>query len=286
MTEEEWLESTDPKPMLEFLRGPELTETKVLFGTEVRFSSHPDRRTSERKARLFACAVCRKVWHLLAEENVRRGFEYFEWLVPGLLHPIPLHCCRNAVELSERNADGENNVDEMKTACEYASQVGNQYELYTRGEVDEEDNQALGYDLMATAKAAHAVRCASGGIEGFHHTAENACQAVAYSFHNRDLPATTALTEQCDLLRDLSGNPFRLVSIQPAWLTPTVLSLASVAYEERHLPSGELDTSRLAVLADALEDAGCTNADVLGHLRSSGPHVRGCWALDLLLRKE
>jgi hypothetical protein len=84
------------------------------------------------------------------------------------------------------------------------------------------------------------------------------------------------------LLRDIFGNPFRPVSINPAWLTPTVTDLATVAYEERALPSGELDPARLAVLADALEEAGCDNADLLSHLRSPGPHVRGCWAVDLL----
>ena len=48
----------------------------------------------------------------------------------------------------------------------------------------------------------------------------------------------------------------------------------------------DLDPDRLAVLADALEEAGCDNADLLSHLRGPGPHVRGCWALDLLLGKE
>jgi hypothetical protein len=64
-----------------------------------------------------------------------------------------------------------------------------------------------------------------------------------------------------------------------------VTPLASVAYEDRALPSGELDPARLSVLADALEDAGCTDPDLLGHLRSAGPHVRGCWVVDLILGK-
>jgi hypothetical protein len=88
-----------------------------------------------------------------------------------------------------------------------------------------------------------------------------------------------------NLVRDVFGNPFRSVAINPVWLTPTVTSLATAAYNERSLPSGELDSSRLAVLADALEKTGCTDADILGHLRSPGPHVRGCWAVDLLLGK-
>jgi hypothetical protein len=59
--------------------------------------------------------------------------------------------------------------------------------------------------------------------------------------------------------------------------------LATAAYELRSFPSGEIDPARLAVLADALEDAGCQDAELLGHLRSPGPHVRGCFALDAIL---
>jgi hypothetical protein len=70
------------------------------------------------------------------------------------------------------------------------------------------------------------------------------------------------------------------------WNDGTVRRLAEGAYEHRLLPSGTLDLARLAVLADALEEAGCDQADILKHLRGPGPHVRGCWAVDLLLGKE
>jgi hypothetical protein len=69
------------------------------------------------------------------------------------------------------------------------------------------------------------------------------------------------------------------------WLTPAGTALATTAYEERALPAGTLEPERLALLADALEDAGCANADLLGHLRGPGVHVRGCWCVDLLLGK-
>jgi hypothetical protein len=88
------------------------------------------------------------------------------------------------------------------------------------------------------------------------------------------------------LLCELFGNPFRPVTLSPACLTPQVVALAQAAYDQREIPSGTLDPVRLAVLADALEEVGCTNSDVLGHLRGQGPHVRGCWAVDLLLGKE
>jgi hypothetical protein len=85
------------------------------------------------------------------------------------------------------------------------------------------------------------------------------------------------------LLREVFGNPFRCVSVGPALLTPTVTSLAHAAYDNRTLPAGTLEPDRLAVFADALEEEGCTNAGVIDHLRSPGPHFRGCWAVDLCL---
>jgi hypothetical protein len=88
------------------------------------------------------------------------------------------------------------------------------------------------------------------------------------------------------LLRDIVGNPFSPAALGPAVRAPVVASLAQAAYDERLLPPGELDPSRLLVLADALEEAGCQDADVLAHLRDSGPHARGCWAVDLILSKD
>jgi hypothetical protein len=88
------------------------------------------------------------------------------------------------------------------------------------------------------------------------------------------------------LVRCVVGSPFRAASVESSWRTPTVLGLAQNAYKEWTLPHNYLDSARLAVLADALEEAGCTDADILGHLRGPGPHVRGCWAVDLLLGKQ
>jgi hypothetical protein len=98
------------------------------------------------------------------------------------------------------------------------------------------------------------------------------------------------LAAQASLLRDIVGNPFRPTpSIGPAWLAwdgGTVKRLAQDAYEQRVMPAGMLDPERLAVLADALEEAGCTDPAILGHLRQQGTvHVRGCFVVDLLLGK-
>jgi hypothetical protein len=89
-----------------------------------------------------------------------------------------------------------------------------------------------------------------------------------------------------DLCRDIFGNPFRPIGLDPSWQNPVVLALAQAAYDNRTLPAGTLEPNRLAVLADALEESGCADADILGHLRGPGPHVRGCFALDAILDKK
>ena len=85
--------------------------------------------------------------------------------------------------------------------------------------------------------------------------------------------------QQAALVRDIFGNPFRPVAFDPRWRTADVMGLARAIYDE-----GAFD--RLPLLADALMDAGCEDEQVLGHCRSAGPHVRGCWVVDLVLGKE
>jgi hypothetical protein len=83
----------------------------------------------------------------------------------------------------------------------------------------------------------------------------------------------------CDLFRDVFGNPFRPAAFDKAWRTDTVLSLARVMYETR-------DFAAMPILADALQEAGCENEEVLAHCRDpKGVHVRGCWVVDLVLGK-
>ena len=82
-----------------------------------------------------------------------------------------------------------------------------------------------------------------------------------------------------EFLRDIFGNPFRPTSIDPSWRTSTVVALARGMYESR-------DFSPMTILSDALQDAGCDNEDILNHCRGEGPHVRGCWIVDMILAKE
>jgi hypothetical protein len=86
-------------------------------------------------------------------------------------------------------------------------------------------------------------------------------------------------TAKAQSLRCIFGNPFRPLSIDPSWLTTDVVVLATGIYQDRAF-------DRMPILADALQDAGCDNADILDHCRGPGPHVRGCWVVDLVLGKE
>jgi hypothetical protein len=80
-------------------------------------------------------------------------------------------------------------------------------------------------------------------------------------------------------MRDVVGNPFRPVTFNASWQTTTVKTLAQSIYDERRFGD-------MPILADALEEAGCDNTDILNHCHQPGSHVRGCWVLDLLLGKE
>jgi hypothetical protein len=93
------------------------------------------------------------------------------------------------------------------------------------------------------------------------------------------------IAERAALVREVFTNPFQSAWLAPSCRTATVQSLAQSAYDERQLPAGVLDSDRLSVLSNALEEAGST-AELVEHLRGPGPHVRGCWVVDLCLGKS
>jgi hypothetical protein len=112
---------------------------------------------------------------------------------------------------------------------------------------------------------------------------------AAFGMTVKVFPANTALSAvgaardqseerliQCQLLRCIFGNPFHPITLDTAWLNPTVKTLARSLDNDRRFDD-------LPILADALEEAGCQDQSILEHLRSPGPHVRGCWTLDLIL---
>jgi hypothetical protein len=223
-------------------------------------------KVSDRCLRLWACACVRQAWHLLDDPRSRR-----------------------AVEVAERYADGEATDAEAARAESSAFDA-----VYRYAEGSPHDPGWLAVWVAATK---------TGGMFG-----HNLFARLLTLTQNGVPPAA-----QAALLRCVVGNPFRAVTLPRPWvetpcpdcppgapdencddcggsgterklgtcpwLTPTVLALAWRAYDER-------DFGLLPVLADALEDAGCADAELLAHLRGPGPHARGCHALDLVLGKE
>jgi hypothetical protein len=251
MTEAEWLACTDPKKMLKRLQG----------------------RASDSKLRLFACACCRRVLHLLNEgcgQAVGMVEEYVQTGKRGGLH---------AARRVAHEARGRLGVEVWKAPDRVA---------HCRAEVRHWASSTVWEAARQNPATAAEAHLAAARALGWWQKAEEEAGGVVRDPLLRAASSVTELQAQAALLRDLFGNPFRPVSLAPAWLTwhdGTVPKLAQTIYDDRDLPSGHLDRSRLAVLADALEDAGCDDTDILSHCRSDGPHVRGCWVVDLLLGK-
>jgi hypothetical protein len=213
------------------------------------------RQASERALRLFACACVRRAWHLLTDTG------------------------RHAVEAAEAYADGVLDGEALQTASSAAHKP-----------VDEEIEAANiswhGFSLSPPLSAAEGASQASYSM-GSDITRHLAPLLAARAAQDALGAGGSECATQAALLRDLFVPlPFRPVTLDPAWRTPQIVALAQAASDQRELPAGTLDATRLAVLADALEDAGCTNAGLTEHLYSTGPHVRGCWVIDLLLGKE
>jgi hypothetical protein len=151
-------------------------------------------------------------------------------------------------------------------------------ERYADGQAGEEERYRAG-DLPSETPAEAAASAAVARTMDAMEATPSLAASVAGPFE---------AAEQARLLRDLvSLRPFPL-TVSPSWLAwngGTVRQLAEAAYQERSLPDGMLDPARLALLGDALEDAGCGDTELLRHLRGPGPNVRGCYAIDLLLGK-
>ncbi len=208
-----------------------------------------------RKLYLFACACARAIWPLLTDRRSRAAVEAAEAFADGRLSPDDLARAR---KLSHRAR--------MKTPTDFRTPAGAAHHLLIP---DQHGGMGVAMNVALVA------RDAEDGYRGSH----------GRYFISDDPNYAPDHPVQAHLLHDIFGNPFRPVAIDPAWRTRTVEDLARAAYEERLLPSGHLEPARLGVLADALEEAGCTEPGLLDHLRSPEVHVRGCFAVDVLLNR-
>jgi hypothetical protein len=209
-------------------------------------------RISDRKLLLFGCACCRRILHLMADER-----------------------SRNAVEVCERYADG------LATRQERDGAYGP-----ARIAVDDTlalpnaDRPWINHNVAAYHAGLAAVWLLSENIASWESSTEaaKAVRGAAGRHSNADAVGPERFC-QAVLLRDIVGNPFKPRAAGTAWRTTSMLALARSIYEERAF-------DRLPILADALDEAGCDDADMLIHCRQPGPHVRGCWVVDLLLEMK
>jgi hypothetical protein len=164
---------------------------------------------------------------------------------------------RRAIAVGERFADGGADDRELATTREV---VQGAFRDAAPEPLSPEEHaiHAAWFTLAETGRVCLAAVDRSASCLGAGKRAEQARQAAVF--------------------RDIVGNPFRPVTADPRWLTSTATSLAQAVYSERAF-------DRLPILADALEDAGCGDPVLLAHCRGEGPHVRGCWAVDLVLEK-
>jgi hypothetical protein len=220
---------------------------------------------SERKLRLFAAACCRRAAFMVGAwaYDFRRD-DYWR-----------------ALATAERFADGAASADELDRAQSGADDctfINQDLEFADLGH---------GVDPFRDVASADPAVVADIWQQVLLLVREFGADPNATGPRRRhDAEERAERSAQAGLLRDLLGNPFRPAAPCPAWRAPQVVALAQAAYDQRELPSGTLSPARLGVLADALEEAGCADAELLGHLRGTGPHVRGCWALDLILGKK
>jgi hypothetical protein len=233
MTEEQWLSCSDPQAMLEWL--------------------HQQGNLTDRKARLFAVACCRRIWSLLSDERSRRAVEVADRFADGL---VTLEEMR-IVAMPTGVAALQNDAARAAAYCTIVKDT----DAYDFSDVPGHAARAV------VAAVVDAVTCRLGGYG----------EAIATRASERAAVAA--------LLRDIFC-PFASAEVNPSpWRTPTVLAHARRAYDDRLLPEGHLDPAGLRVLADALEEAGCHDPELLGHLRAVRPHYRGCWAVDAVLAR-
>ena len=201
------------------------------------------RKAGRRKLRLFLCACVRRIWEL-----------------------TPAGACREAVALGERLAEGED----------------------VRAQISALPDGRPGSGPLEHRHAAHAaMACVETNIRWAASAGAQAAVMAAGWAREADLDRGLqryhrAIAEevlaQTAVLRDVFGNPFRPVPLDPAWRTSDAVALARAMYESR-------DFAAMPILADALQDAGCEDGAILSHCRGPGPHVRGCFVVDLLLKK-
>ena len=226
-------------------------------------------QSERQEVALFACACCRTVWSFISD------------------------IFREALLAAERHVDG----------CATNAELGRAVSAAHRNRRKGNHLERAVYDASRSGGAVGVSRDIAGVVAS--NVASNPSPTAITRFvegqlRTEEIPPNadrllwnqtfaSHLRVESYLFRDIFGNPFRPITITPAiltWHDGTIPRLAQAIYEERQMLAGTFDPARMNILADALLDAGCDNEDIIQHCRSDKPHVRGCWAVDLILKKH
>jgi hypothetical protein len=250
MTETEWLECISPEDMLIYL----------------------GEQASSRKRRLFACACVRRIWPLLRDEHFRQVLKAAERFADGRVFAKDLEKARRIARRlrAKREARELRQTTWMTLAARAAAQA-------VEALLPEDEPILIRpRDIREPPDVVTATRTARCAVRAAQALREKDTPAVRETI--RRLPSLDAV----ELIREIFGNPFRSVTLDPSWLgckDGRVPKMAQIIYRKRCFRN-------LPLLAEALETAGCGDAEILTHCRAPVEHVRGCWVVDLLLGKK
>ena len=220
---------------------------------------------SARKHRLWACAVARCDWDELVV------YDEYGGIYPGI---------QLAVVAAEQFCDGILGPDELARAGPDAAWALQLEQSMSQSRESIEAFFFKEWGVLAVAadivpESARAVAAIAERLKAYSASAHAQLAELL-------LPLVEGERKQLRLLaglfRELVGSPLQPATLDPSWRSATVVALAEQMYASREF-------SAMPILADALQDAGCEEADILAHCRGPGPHVRGCWVVDLVLGK-
>jgi hypothetical protein len=230
-------------------------------------------RPSYRKLRLLACACCRRLWDVLASDADRARVASTEQYADGLIS--------ESEYLAAFPTDPDSR-DYLPARPDVQAKYFLALALHTLGWPDAEQEK-WDIDEITGEQFPEPWDPGEYAQNQIRNLLARLALAVNWGVRDGKVDLESRRREesaQAELIRDVLGNPFRPIAFSPEWRTDTAMALAQQMYESHEF-------SAMPILADALQDAGCNNDEILDHCRNTNqPHARGCWVNDLVLGRH